>query len=169
MTDETMMVYRAGTFTMEASPPWMCDIRAAAETLGDWDKAAYQVLGERVSHIVVGDGGWDEADFSARRTPGGGYHVEMMAGDSLHAEVWLPDPADWLPFNAVYVEPFLLARATIRQNDRIDRLANAVIAFARHGDGRHIDRLTGESRIDQREDWERRKRERATCQPLAAR
>ncbi len=55
----------------------------------------------------------------------------------------------------------MLTRATLHQADKIDRLGNALIAFARHGDGKHIDRDTGESRIDQREDWERRKREQA--------
>ena len=40
------------------------------------------------------------------------------------------------------------------------RIANALIARARHGDGSHMDRETGESRIDLDTDWKRRRAER---------
>ena len=92
----------------------------------------------------------------------------MMAVEFTHGEIWIPDPADWLPFNASYVDPFLLTRATIRQNECLDRLANALIAFARHGEGMHINRMTGESRIDEREDLERRKRHEARMRAATA-
>jgi len=157
---ETMTVFRAGAFTSEPHPPWMLAVHNACTTTGDWDRALREVLGSSVSHACVGDTGWSDAEVAGYRTPEGGYFVDMMAGDSCHAEVWIPDPVDWLPFHAAYVEPFLTARAAIRPNECIDRLANALIAWARHGEGRHIDRLTGESRIDQREDTERRQRDR---------
>ena len=40
------------------------------------------------------------------------------------------------------------------------RIGNALIARARHGDGSHMDRETGESRIDLDTDWKRRRAER---------
>jgi hypothetical protein len=82
----------------------------------------------------------------------------MMAEEHSHAEVWIPAPTDWLPFHVSYVEPLLMTHARIRRNDCPDCLTNALIAFARHGEGKHIDRLTSGSRIDHRQDEERRKR-----------
>jgi hypothetical protein len=159
---ETITVYRAGIFTSEPCPPWMSLLHQTADAGGDWDVALDGVLGACIAHTRIGDDIWTDAEVSAYRTPLGGYFVDMMAGECCHAEVWIPDPADWLPFHSAHVEPFLRTRVAMRQNDRIDRLANALIAWARHGDGKHIDCLTGESRIDQREDWERRKRNRPT-------
>jgi hypothetical protein len=94
--------------------------------------------------------------------------VELGEGETSFAEIWVAEAADWLPFNSAYIEPFLLTRATLHQADRTERLGNALIAYARHGDGRHVDRDTGESRIDHREDWERQKRERAEQHALIA-
>jgi hypothetical protein len=166
--DNTITVYRAGTFTAEPQPPWMKSVRAATNKMEDWDKALERVLGERVAHTAVEGSAWAEAEVAVRRTPGGGYFIDIMAAEFTHAEIWIPDPCDWLPFNASYVDPFLLARATIRQNECLDRLTNALIAFARHGEGMHINRMTGESRIDEREDLERRKRHEARMRATTA-
>lgn len=158
MTAKRITVFRAGAFSTEACPPWMEAVHAEEVECEDYDAALDRVLGQRTSHMTVNDVAWPEAEVITRRTPDGGYFVDMMAAEYSHAEVWIPDPADWLPFHASYVEPFLMTHATIRRNECLDRLTNAVIAFARHGEGRHIDRLTGESRIDEREDEQRRKR-----------
>ena len=40
------------------------------------------------------------------------------------------------------------------------RIANTLIAWARHGEGCHIDRETGLSQIDLDKDWNRRRAER---------
>ena len=168
MTAERISVFRAGAFSTEPCPPWMEAVHAVEAELEDYDAALDRVLGKCIYHTAVNGVAWPEAEVIARRTPDGGYFVDMMAEEYSHAEVWIPDPADWLPFHVGYVEPFSMTRATIRRNDCLDRLTNALIAFARHGEGKHIDRLTGESRIDQREDEERRKRNaaaltRTTC------
>jgi hypothetical protein len=158
MTEQTVTVYRAGSFSTEAAPPWMSAVHATEQEIENWDAALDRVLGKCVSRAAVQGIAWPVAEVVARRTPDGGYFVDMMAEEFSHAEVWIPDLADWLPFQVGYVEPFLMARATIQRNHSLDRLTNALIAFARHGEGRHIDRLTGESRIDEREDAERRQR-----------
>ncbi|PWS34380.1 hypothetical protein DFH01_25525 [Falsiroseomonas bella] len=161
MTTKRITVFRAGVFSTEPHPPWMEAVHAAEVEREDYDAALDLVLGQRTSHTAVNGVAWPAAEVITRRTPDGGYFVDMMAEEYSHAEVWIPDPADWLPFHVGYVEPFLMTHATIRRNDCLDRLTNALIAFARHGEGRHIDRLTGESRIDEREDEERRKRSAA--------
>ncbi len=161
MTDETMMVYRAGTFTTEPAPLWMMEIHAAAAPHNNWDDALTKVLGNPVSSTKIEEQDWIDGCVMAWRTPGGGFYVEMIGGEQLHADVWLPDPVDWLPFNAAYGEPFLQTRAAIRQISALDRLTNALVSYMRHGQGRHIDRGTGESRIDQQEDRERHGRDRA--------
>lgn len=160
---DRITVFRAGTFTTEPQPAWMQSIITASDRTRDWDGAIRKVLGERVSLVGI-DNSWGLAPtVMAWRTPEGGYYIDMMGADTSHAEVWLPDPADWLPFHSAHIEPFLHARATIRLTEGIDRIANALISWARHGEGRHIDRYSGESSIDHREDVEREKRARATA------
>jgi hypothetical protein len=154
MPDQTISVFRAGTFSIDPAPAWLLEVYARTDVLNDWYKAVYAVLGAAVSSATIEDRGWTDGKFKAWRTPGDGYYVELSGEEESHAEVWLPDAADWLPFTTGFVEPFLQTRAAIRQIEAIDRLANAVIAYARHGDGRHIERDTGKSRID--EDADRR-------------
>jgi hypothetical protein len=166
MIDERIVVYRAGTFCTEPWPSWMEAVHAAELQLEDYDSALDRVLGKRVSGSAVNSLVWPAAEVITRRTPDGGYFVDMIAEEYSHAQVWIPDPADWLPFHVGYVEPFLMTHATICRNESLDRLTTALIAFARHGEGRHIDRLTGESRIDQREDEDRSKR-RASAKTLS--
>ena len=160
---DRITVFRAGTFTTEPHPAWMQSIITASDRTRDWDKAVHEVLGERVGLVGIGDSWGIAPTVTAWRTPEGGYYIDMMGAETSHAEVWLPDPADWLPFHSAHVEPFLQTRATIRLTEGIDRLANALISWARHGEGKHIDRCTGESYIDQREGVERKKRNRAAA------
>lgn len=172
MSDDRITVFRAGSFTTEPHPPWRREISRVAEERRDWNGSVHAVLDYTSAHVVIGEEYWPFGELRAHRTPEGGQYVELNEGEDTFAEVWVPDPADWLVFNARYVEPFLLTRATLYQADRINRLGNALIAFVRHGEGKHIERETGESRIDQREDWQRRKREQATFRaatsPVAA-
>lgn len=155
--DTTVTAYREGTFTIEVAPPWLMAIRERRAKGTDWHAAIRQVLPCIVSHVLVGDEYWPHGEMRAHATPDGGCYVEIGEGEGIFAEIWVARAAEWLPFSTTYIEPFMLTRATVHQADKIDRLGNALIAFARHGEGRHIDRLTGESRIDQREDEESRK------------
>lgn len=161
MIDDRIVVYRAGAFTTEPHPPWLREIHRIAEERRDWNAAVRAVLPHVTAHLVIGYDAYPLGELHADGTPDGGQYVQLSDGEAMFAEVWVPDPADWLPFSTTYIEPFMLSRATLHQADKIDRLGNALIAFARHGEGKHIDRDTGESRIDHREDWERRKREQA--------
>jgi hypothetical protein len=157
MIDDRIVVYRAGVFTSEPYPPWLIEIQRVADERRDWNAAVRGVLPHVTAHLVIGFDAYPLGELHADGTPDGGQYVQLSDGEAMFAEVWVPDPADWLPFSTTYIEPFMLTRATLHQSDKIDRLTTALIAFARHGEGRHIDRLTGESRIDQREDEDRSK------------
>lgn len=159
--DSTITMFHAGRFSTEAAPPWLRAIREGRSKGMDWNKAIFAILGCTTAHVTIGHDAFPLGEMRAYQTPSGGQYVELGEGESCVAEIWVAEPTDWLPFNSAYIEPFLLTRATLYQADRTERLGNALIAFARHGEGRHIDRLTGESRIDEREDEERRKRSAA--------
>jgi hypothetical protein len=166
--DTTITMFHAGRFSKEAAPPWLLAIREGRCKGMDWNKATFAVLGCTTAHVTIGHEVFPIGEMRAYPTPGGGQYVELGEGETSFAEIWVAEAADWLPFNSAYIEPFLLTRATLHQADRTERLGNALIAYARHGDGRHADRDTGESRIDHREDWEREKRERAGQRTLIA-
>lgn len=63
-------------------------------------------------------------------------------------DVWIQDDADWPAFYTNHVLPFISAHCQAALVGEIERLANAVIAFARHGSGEHVDRFDGKSHID---------------------
>ena len=76
-------------------------------------------------------------------------------------QVLIRDPADWLPFMSAHLTPLLAAVAQMDTAHQLGRLTNAVISRARHGDGDHIDRCSGRSRIDEERDAAHRARIRA--------
>lgn len=166
--DTTITMFHAGRFSTEAAPPWLIDIRERRRKGSDWNKATLAVLGYTMGHVTIGHSFLPLGEMRAYPTPGGGRYVELGEGEITFAEIWVAEATDWLPFNSAYIEPFLLTRATLYQGDRTERLGNALIAFARHGEGKHMDRETGESQIDYREDREREKRDWAQQRALIA-
>lgn len=133
MIDDRIGVYRAGVFTSEPYPPWLIEIYRVADERRDWSAAVRAVLPHVTAHLVIGYDAYPLGELKADRTPDGGQYVQLSDGEAMFAEVWVPDPADWLRFSTTYIEPFMLTRATLHQADKIDRLGNALIAFARHG------------------------------------
>lgn len=160
-TQERIVTWRAGRFANELRPAWMEAIHAATDAAGDWDAAITKILGRDHLRLVIGNSHWPTGELRVHYPPDGGRFIELLEGEHTFAEVWVPDPADWLAFNAAYIEPYLLTRATLHNTERVDRLADAIIAFARHGEGRHVDQETGESLVDRREEEERYRRESA--------
>ena len=126
MADSSITTYRAGSFTSEAHPPWWQAADRIADECRNWDAALHQVLGDTIARLVIGDDEWLFGELRVYRTPDGGRYVELFEGEDSFAEVWIPDPADWLAFNASFVEPFLLTRATLYQAGRINRLGDAL-------------------------------------------
>ena len=166
--NNTITMFHAGRFTTEVAPPWLIAIRELRAKGMDWNDASLAVLKYTTGHVTIGESIFPLGEMRAYPAPGGGRYVELSEREGTFAEIWMSEATDWLPFNSAYIEPFLLTRATLHQADRTERLGNTLIAFARHGVGKHVDRETGESHIDYREDRERQKREQAEQRVLMA-
>jgi len=65
------------------------------------------------------------------------------------------NPTDWLPFLTQHLTPLIAVAAQSAMPDQQFRMTNAFTSWARHGDGSHVDRETGLSRIDLDNDRDR--------------
>ena len=149
MNIETITVFRAGAFTTEPAPDWLQRINALAERdVMDWDIAARKVLGDAGAVTEIQDYGGVAVQVNEWATPGDGRYVEFSDVCRAIAEVWIPDPADWIPFHIGHIAPFLRAYAEMAIAGQLDRIGNCLIAFARHGEGQHVNRDCGRSQID---------------------
>ena len=155
MPIETITVFRSGAFASEPAPDWLRRVSTVAEEIGDWDSAVRQVLGmfdgvaETQDRMAVEVNQW--------RTPGGGMYVEFTDVFRVIAAVWIPEPADWIPFYTGHIAPFLDAHAQLATNDQLERIGNCLIAFARYGEGLHVNRECGRSQHDLDRDREMRR------------
>ena len=149
MTVETISTYRAGTFTTEPAPAWLIEAHERAAS-GDesWDDALKSALGDTPMNTVAEDHAACPAETVDWMTPNGGRYVEFRDVLRVIADVWVPDPADWLPFYTAHILPFVRTHAAVSMTGLLDRIGNCLIAYARHGEGRHIDTLNGHSQID---------------------
>ena len=69
------------------------------------------------------------------------------------------NPTDWLPFLSKYLAPLIATSTQSAVLQMQSKIANTLIAWARHGEGSHVDRETGLSRIDLDNDRNRRRAE----------
>ena len=149
MTVEAITVFRAGAFTTEPAPDWLQRVKAIAEgETHDWYRAIGKVLGDDGSVTEIQDHGGVAVQVNEWPTPGDGRYIEFSDVLRVIAEVWIPDPADWIPFYSGHIIPFLRAHAEMATAGQLDRIGNCLIAFARHGEGQHIKRDCGRSQID---------------------
>jgi hypothetical protein len=146
MPIETITVFRSGAFASEPAPDWLRRVNAVAEETDDWDSAVRQVLGMFDGVAKVQDG--TAVEVNQWRTPGGGMYVEFTDVFRVIAAVWIPEPADWIPFYTGHIAPFLHAHAQLATNDQLERIGNCLIAYARHGKGEHVNRDCGRSHRD---------------------
>ena len=160
MTRENrMIVYSNGAFCEQPAPDWYRE----AEELGagglDWHKALSRVLGTDYDQYAepLGEVGieiciWRSATFGA--------YVET--GDCLRSwdGVWVPSSIDWWPFQVQYLLPLVASASNLAIADRLNRIGNVLIAYARHGERSPIDEYTGQSWIDIRREQERQKSRR---------
>jgi hypothetical protein len=63
-------------------------------------------------------------------------------------QVLVPNPTDWLPFLTQHIAPLISAAAQAASSYHQRKLTRAIIAWARHGEGKHIERETGLSEFD---------------------
>lgn len=157
MPIETITVFRSGAFTTEPAPEWFQQVEALADQTGDWDRAARQVLRIKYPIADIHDHLSVAVEVEAWHTPGGGRYVEFSDVCQVLAEAWIPDPADWIPFYTGHIAPFLRAHAEMATAGQLDRIGNCLIAFARYGEGPHVNRECGRSQRDLDRDREMRR------------
>lgn len=80
--------------------------------------------------------------------PGTGFLVNIQNPIGTIEMVCIPEPADWMPFVSAHIAPLIAADAQVTIADTLWILKNAAIAFFRHGEGSHVSRHDGLSRID---------------------
>lgn len=77
-----------------------------------------------------------------------GTFVLIETPHAIVEQIVVLNAADWLPFLSKYLAPLI---TTAHHGGLLavqGKIANAFIAWARHGEGHHVDRETGLSKID---------------------
>jgi len=161
MMFEKLRVYDGGDFHEVELPDWYHEAeRISEEERFDWHRAFDRVLD--CEHRQLTDdgmpGGWIEVRFWP--SPTQGIFVIFETPLCLVEQVVIPNPTDWLPFLTHHITPLIAAAAQSALAETQARMASALIAYARHGKGSHVDRESGQSRIDLNEDRNRRRAER---------
>jgi hypothetical protein len=147
MTIETITVYQSGAFIAVPAPKWLCQAHELGARPGiGWVAALESATGSSASTTTIGDHG--SAQVLDLPLPGGGHYVELLDPLQTVAAVWVPDPADWLPFYSAHVTRFLQAHANIEMAEQVIRVGNCLIAYARYGEGLHVNRTCGQSQRD---------------------
>jgi hypothetical protein len=162
MMDDVIRLYENGQFSNIPVPDWFeraVDIRSG-EKLG-WQQAISRVLGTEHQGLTVDATGPIGLDISFWHSLRHGVYVEVDSSLDMIEQVLVRDTADWLPFMTTHLMPLVAAAAQMQTAHQLERLTNAVIAWARHGEGDHIDRCNGRSRIDEERDAACRARLRA--------
>lgn len=167
MSVETITAYKSGAFITVPAPTWLRKAYELGSKPGmDWDAALESATGSWPSTTTIGEHG--SAEVLDLSLADGGHYVELMDPLQLVAAVWIPEPTDWLPFYSAHVTPFWQAQANIEIAEQLIRVGNCLIAYARYGEGLHVNRTCGQSQRDLDRDRELR-RARAQPAPWAAR
>jgi hypothetical protein len=152
MSEPTIRVYSKGNFTSEPVPGWYREAMRLCHGGGDWHKALSTVLDAESNSFPATTLEQAAAEVIFWRSRQHGAYVEISNVLGLIEEVSVPDDADWLPFLSTYLAPVASAMLQAETAYLLERVANTLIAWGRHGQGEHIDRTTGHSHIDERRD-----------------
>ena len=161
MMFDRIRVYDAGRFHDVDLPDWYHEANRLSETEHvDWHRAFERALD--CEYTLLTEEGQLGAGLEIRYWPSetNGILVLIETPLAIVEQVVILNPTDWLPFLTKYLAPLMASSAQFASATMLARIGNALIARARHGDGSHIDRETGESRIDLDTDWKRRRAER---------
>lgn len=162
MSYGSMRIYHAGYFHDTDLPDWYHEAEQLSETERvDFHRAFDRVL--NCEHTLLTEEGLLVGALEIRFWPSKTHGVFVLIETPLSfvEQVIVPNPADWLPFLSHYLAPLILASNQSAMFAVQDKMANAFIAWARHGEGNHVDRDTGVSWIDLNSDRDRRRREQA--------
>jgi len=161
MSFDRLRIFNAGRLHEVDLPDWYHEAcRISEQEHVDWHRAFERVLD--CQYTLLTEEGQVSAGLEIRFWPSeaSGTLVLIETPLGLVEQVVIPDPTDWLPFLATYLAPLMAGSAQFSIALMLARIGNALIARARHGDGSHVDRETGESRIDLDNDVKRRRAER---------
>ena len=154
MSFDRLRLYDAGHFHDVDLPDWYHEAnRLCEEDRLDWHRALERVLECEYTDLTH-EGAWIQVRFWPSQTQG--YFVLFETALGLVEQVLILNPIDWLPFLTRHITPLIAASAHSVMVDLHSKIANALIAYARHGEGNHVDRETGLSRIDRDNDRNRR-------------
>jgi hypothetical protein len=162
MSYDRIRIYDAGRFHDTELPEWYREAQRLSETERvDFHRAFDRVLG--CEHTLLTEEGLLGGALEIRFWPSEihGFFVLIETPLAFVEQIVILNPADWLPFLSGYLAPLI---AVSNQSSMIalhGKIANAFIAWARHGKGRHVDRETGQSRIDLDNDRDRRRAQQA--------
>lgn len=161
MSFDTLRVYEAGRFYDLDLPDWYEEACRISETERvHWYRAFERVL--ECEYSLLTEAGLCSAGLEIRFWPSAtnGMFVIIETPLALVEQILVIQPKDWLPFLSTYLAPLMGASAQYAMLEVQGKIANALIAKARHGEGSHINRETGQSQIDIKRDLELRRLER---------
>jgi hypothetical protein len=157
-----MRIYDAGRFYDAELPDWYTAAEQVSETdCLDWHRALDRVLD--CEHCLLTEEGKVSSALEIRvwSSKMAGYFVLIETPLALIEQVVILNSEDWLPFLSQFLAPIMTTSSNRNLFALHEKLANAFIAWARHGAGSHINRETGQSRIDFDNDRDRRRAQQA--------
>ena len=158
MIFDRLRLYDAGRFHDTELPDWYHEAERLSQTDRiEWHRALERVLD--CEYTLLTEEGTVGAGLEIRFWPSEmqGILVLIETPLGLVEQVVILNPTDWLPFLSTYLAPLIATSTRSAMLQMQGRIANALIAWARHGEGSHVDRETGLSRIDLDNDRDRRR------------
>ncbi|HMM08773.1 MAG TPA: hypothetical protein PKA35_06605 [Paracoccus solventivorans] len=162
MSFDRMRLYDAGRFHDTELPDWYhAAMRLSEAERVDWHRALERVLD--CEYTLLTEEGLISAGLEIRFWPSEmqGIFVLIETPLAVVEQIVILNPTDWLPFLSRYLAPLMAASNQSAMIALHGKIGNAFIAWARHGEGSHVDRETGLSRIDLDNDRDRRRAQQA--------
>jgi len=156
MKDTEISMYTSTEFTTIPAPDWLVETARLCRQGGNWQDTLSLVLESEQQSLNPVPIGANEYDFSFWRSETFGIYVEINSAFGPCERILVPEGADWLPFMQTYLTPLLAAVSQMETVNQLQRLTNAAISFMRHGEGSHVNRVTGLSGLDLDNDKMRR-------------
>ena len=149
--DATFVVYQNGRFIAVPVPEDLSVAIDKARGGYPWQDALSVALSADCAWITLGAIGVTGYEIAVWHTGDRGSVVGISNDVGLVSIVQVPDAWDWWPFQTQHLVPLVSAIGNLASAEQLGRLADAFISFARHGEGRHINRGDGSSQVDQEE------------------
>jgi hypothetical protein len=162
MMFDRMRVYDAGRFHDVDLPDWYREARRLSQTERiDWHCALELFLD--CEYTLLTEDCTASTSLEIRFWPSEMNGILVLIEDPLGLveQVVILNSTDWLPFLSRHLAPLIAVSNQSAMIALHGRIGNAFIAWARHGEGSHVDRETGQSRIDLDNDRDRRRAQQA--------